>query len=277
MNRNVSVDVAALIAVGTVSSTSVEVSQISQVVVAATASGVAGPSGIIAVTAPITNSGTSTSANIGVSSASTSSAGVVQLTDSTTSTSTTTAATPNSVKVAVDRSLQYLHSSSTALDVFPRILVVTASTNVSGQARVTYFTAPYNMTVSQITFIGSTVASSGLTLARFGLYDETTLVARTASDTTLFNTINTIYTRSFDTAGGYPATFNLVAGTRYGVGMIVVGTTPGNFLALSYSTPIAGTYLSLTPRISGFTPGQTDLPTTPPTASIGSVVFARLS
>lgn len=64
--------------------------------------GAQGSSGVIAVTAPITNSGTSTSANIGVSAGSTTAAGVLQLTDSTSSTSTTTAATPNAVKSAYD-------------------------------------------------------------------------------------------------------------------------------------------------------------------------------
>ena len=230
----------------------------------------------LAVTAPITTSGTSTSPTIGVSAASTSAAGVVQLTDSTTSTSTTTAATANSVKSAIDRIEEYLHNSATVMDVFSRSITIAAVAGTSGTARVTYFTATRNMTVSQITFI-CTSNSSGLTLARFGLYDATTLVARTASDTTLFNTANTAYTRSFDTAGGYPATFDLVAGTRYGVGMIVVGTTPGSVLGVSHATGSAGTYLTLSPRVNGVTTGQSDLPTTPPTGTNVNVLFARLS
>lgn len=64
--------------------------------------GATGPSGVVSVTSPITNTGTSTAANIGIQSASTSQSGAVQLTDSTSSTSTTTAATPNSVKSAYD-------------------------------------------------------------------------------------------------------------------------------------------------------------------------------
>ena len=240
------------------------------------APGSTGPSGVIAVTAPITNSGTSTSANIGVSAGTTSVAGVVQLTDSVTSTSTTTAATANSVREALADVRDYLRSgSATAIDVFPRFTPIGNCGQTTGQAVVTYFTPTENMTVTQITFVGSTTASSGLTLARFGLYDGTTLLARTASDTTLFNTASTVYTRSFDTAGGYPSSVNLVAGTRYAVGVIQVGTTMGS---LQGSKATQQT-LSLSPQIMGRTTGQTDLPTATPTATtnLADVLFARLS
>jgi hypothetical protein len=231
----------------------------------------------VTVTAPITNSGSSTSPNIGVTAGSTSAAGVLQLTDSTSSTSTTTAATANSVKVVMDRWEEYLQMSSTVLDVFPRMFAISVVTNTSQTARVTYFTAPYDMTVSQITFISGSTASSGLTLARFGLYDATTLVARTANDTTLFNTASTVYTRSFDTTGGFPSSFNLVAGTRYGVGLIVIGTTPGNAVGVSHAGGTGGTLLSLTPRINGITTGASDLPTSPPTGTNISYLWARLT
>jgi len=236
-----------------------------------------GPSGVVAVTAPITNSGTSTSANIGVTAGSTSAAGVLQLTDSTTSTSTTTAATANSVKLAVDRFEEYLQMSSTAMDVFPRLITTASINNISGQARVTYFTAPMNMTVSQITMISGAGASSGLTLARFGLYDATTLVARTASDTTIFNSTNTAYTRSFDTTGGFPATFDLVAGTRYGVAVIVVGT-PGTIVGIQHVATAGAVLVGLTPRISGITGSLSDFQTnTPPVGGTNLINFARLS
>lgn len=239
--------------------------------------GPTGPSGVIAVTAPITNSGTSTSATIGVSAASTAAAGVVQLTDSTTSTSTTTAATPNSVKLAVDRFEDYLHFSATSMDVFSRSIPVVSIGNTSGTARVTYFTATHNLTVSQITFVSGSAASSGLTLARFGLYDATSLVARTASDTTLFNATTTAYTRSFDTAGGFPATFDLVAGTRYGVAMIVVGTTAGSVLGVSHLAASGAAFLALSPRVSGLANSQADLPATPASGNTNLVNYARLS
>jgi hypothetical protein len=64
--------------------------------------GTQGPSGVVAVTSPITNSGTSTNATIGIQDATTSQKGAVQLTDSVSSTSATTAATPKNVKAAYD-------------------------------------------------------------------------------------------------------------------------------------------------------------------------------
>jgi hypothetical protein len=135
-----------------------------------------------------------------------------------------------------------------------------------------------NMTISQITFVGGSTASSGLTLARFGLYDATTLVARTANDTTLFNIASTAETRSFDTTGGFPATFDLVAGTRYGVAMIVVGTTPGNQIGVTHPAGTGLTFVGLTPRIGGITNSQSDFQTnTPPVANNVSYLWARLS
>jgi len=66
------------------------------------ATGAQGSSGVVTVNAPLTNAGTSSAANLSVSTGSTSAAGVLQLTDSTSSTLTTTAATPNAVKTAYD-------------------------------------------------------------------------------------------------------------------------------------------------------------------------------
>jgi len=69
------------------------------------ATGAQGSSGVVTVNAPITNAGTSSAANLSVSTGTTSDVGVLQLTDSVSSTSTTTAATPNAVKTAYDSSL----------------------------------------------------------------------------------------------------------------------------------------------------------------------------
>jgi hypothetical protein len=66
------------------------------------ATGAAGSSGVVSVNAPITNAGTSSAANLSVSTGTTSAVGVLQLTDSVSSTSTTTAATPNAVKTTYD-------------------------------------------------------------------------------------------------------------------------------------------------------------------------------
>jgi hypothetical protein len=147
----------------------------------------------------------------------------------------------------------------------------------SGTMKMTFFTPLVTTSITQITFASGNAAASGLTLARFGLYtfDETTatLVARTASDTTLFAAINTAYTRSLDSTGGYPTSYTLTAGVRYGVALLVVGTTtptiPGRQINISVAP--------LTPRMSGDSSGRTDLPTTTTvTAALGQL-FARLS
>ena len=112
---------------------------------------------------------------------------------------------------------------------------------------------------------GGTVAA-GATLIRMGLYtfDGTTatLVARTASDTTLFNTQYAIYTRSFDTTGGYPATYNLVAGQRYGFSVIIVGTTMPTVYGMTLGSNVGGAIGNLAPKLSAYRGGQTDLLTT---------------
>lgn len=66
------------------------------------ATGATGSSGVVTVNAPLTNAGTSTAADLSVSAGTTTTAGVLQLTDSAASTSITTAATPKSVKTAMD-------------------------------------------------------------------------------------------------------------------------------------------------------------------------------
>jgi len=88
--------------------------------------------------------------------------------------------------------------------------------------------------VSNISFVSSAAAITP-TLIRFGIYTRSgttfTLVARTASDTTIFNANNTKYTRALDTTGGYPATYTLTAGVEYFVSLIQVATTGASIVA----------------------------------------------
>jgi hypothetical protein len=125
--------------------------------------------------------------------------------------------------------------------------------------------------VSNLSFIGST-AASGLTVCRFGIYTRSgttfTLVARTASDTKIFNATNTRFTRALNTTGGYPATYDFVAGNEYWVSMIVVGTGMPTFVIAPSANNAAnaafGSYAY------GQT-GQTDLPAT----STGTISIGR--
>ena len=133
----------------------------------------------------------------------------------------------------------------------------------SGTAYFTMFTPSWNATISSISVSSATIQTTGTSLVRFGLYtvsgNTATLVARTASDTTIFGATSTMYTRVFDATGGYPETYTLVAGTRYALAIIVVASTPGNVYTAFNNPP--STISSLSPRITGAVALQSDLPT----------------
>jgi hypothetical protein len=171
------------------------------------------------------------------------------------------------------------NSSTSVIDIFPRgeqsnqVQLMT-----SGAVWVTFFTPATTLNVSSITMVCTQTAGASLTLARMGLYtfNETTatLVARCASDTTLFTSSLTTYQRSFNTNGGFPSSYTLNAGARYGVGVIVTGTTMPS-IGLR---PVNIALSSLTPRMSGLLTSQSDLPTSATiTTSQQSQPFARLS
>jgi len=222
------------------------------------------------VSFPITNSGTTTAAVIGIPASTTSVVGAVQLEDSVSSTSVTKAATPNSVRTAYVLGSGFLANyqtkvgqSSSTIDVPDRYNVLHSYNGYSGYITFSFFTPLETMTISQITMGNSSIPAASCTAARMGLYtfDGTTatLVARTADDTTLFNSLYTSYTRSFSTTGGYPASYTLTAGSRYAFAYIVVAAT----MPTIYNAPLgdnnAGVIGALSPRISGVRTGQTDL------------------
>jgi hypothetical protein len=178
-----------------------------------------------------------------------------------------------------DQMRLFLQLPTTATDVPPRTQVASSATMVSGTVYFHQFTATRNMTVSQMTMGTAGTASAGLTLCRMGLYTATdsgaTLVARTDTDTTLFNSTFTAYTRSFDTGGGYPATYDLVAGQRYAIAVIAVGTT---MPAINVGTFIPNIVGSLTPRTGGIQTSQADLPASQGAFANSTVhIWGRLS
>jgi hypothetical protein len=171
------------------------------------------------------------------------------------------------------------NSSPSAIDIYPRGEQSGQGTAITnGTLWITFFTPSTTIAVSSITMVCTQTAGASLTLARMGLYtfNETTatLVARCASDTTLFTSALTTYQRSFNTTGGFPSSYTLNAGTRYGVGVIVVGTT----MPTLGIRPVNVALASLTPRMSGTVTSQSDLPTSATiTTSMQSQPFARLS
>jgi hypothetical protein len=167
---------------------------------------------------------------------------------------------------------------TTAVETIPRA-TVGFLTATSGNALYSFFTPLTTVTVSQITMLSGGTAASGLTLARMGLftYDESTgtatLVARCASDTTLFANTRTAYTRSFATAGSFPSSYQLVAGSRYGIALLCVGTTMPTIQGNSGLAEMS----ALTPRLTAIRTSQSDLSTGTATNSQSQVLYARLS
>jgi hypothetical protein len=98
-------------------------------------------------------------------------------------------------------------------------------------------------------------------------------VAQTTSDTSLFAATRTAYTRSFSTDGGFPATFTLTAGTRYGVALLCIGTTVPTIQGNAGLAEMS----ALTPRLSAVRTSQTDLSTVTATNAQSQVLYARFS
>lgn len=173
-----------------------------------------------------------------------------------------------------------VNQSATAVDVFPRIGNF-SGTPSSETTYFTFFTPRTTTSVSSITVASASTQTTGQSLVRFGLYTvdgsgNATLVARTASDSTIFSAVNTVYTRSFNTTGGYPASYTLTAGTRYAIGVVVVASTVGTVYTAFNSIPAPLSTLS--PRVTGMVASTTDLPTSATSYSTSTVgIWGRLS
>jgi len=226
---------------------------VGDIVLTGTATGSFGAgSGVTSVsgTSPITTSGT-TAITVGIISASTTSAGAVILSDSVTTTSSILAATPTAVKSAYDRGSTGVTDAATAqatadaavasanyefsqfgtsgvTATLPRYVLTISSSPSSGMIVHNKITPHKTITISNLALVTGSSAAGVLTVARMGIYTRSgttfTLVARTASDVTLFQASSTKYTRALDTTGGYPATYTMTAGTEYFISVIQNGT-----------------------------------------------------
>jgi hypothetical protein len=210
--------------------------------------------------------------------------GPLTLTDSTSSTSTTTAATPNSVKTAYDLAANavanaalrsYLTGSSSLMSTVPRWAASSSTANSNNSIRLDLLIPTSSITVSNITMRSASL-TAGATLIRFGIYTRSgstfTLVARTASDTTIFAATNTRYTRALATAGGYPSTYSMTAGSEYWIGYIIVGATTLGSLTTTVSQSTWGGVLTYNDN------GPTDLSATVNgSANARSIAYAEVS
>ena len=178
------------------------------------------------------------------------------------------------------------YALASSLDTAPRILV-NASRNLSnGVVYYSLFTPTENFTMTNFSVYCTAAGtdSGGTTVRRMGLYTATgtnnttmTLVARTASDATLGNTVSTIYTRALNTTGGYPSTYSLTAGITYAFAIMAYNT--GGTFGIPSFAGIQDQFPQLTPYRILTNSAQTDLPASSTAQSIGvaSAVFSRLT
>jgi hypothetical protein len=115
------------------------------------------------------------------------------------------------------------YGSSSVLATHPREVLTTTNANTSGTLILTQFRPMKSFSVTNISVTSGATASASLTYCAFGIYTRSgttfTRVRITASDTTIFNTANTKYTRALT------STYSVTAGVEYFIGVLQVGTT----------------------------------------------------
>lgn len=145
------------------------------------------------------------------------------------------------------------------------------------QLRLTYFRSHRTEPITQVLTATSSTAASGGTLCRVGVYKEETngdltLVASTPTDTALWIAANTSYTKAFS------ATWNKIAGQRYAMGILFVGTTAPTYVGASVSAGTFGPTELRSPRIAAILSSQADLPASILNASLttgGPCIFGE--
>lgn len=101
---------------------------------------------------------------------------------------------------------------------------------VSGRLWVNYFTPVAAATISELTVTSGGTAAVDCTLARICIFTvapdgSVTLVARTASHVDIGEFTFSAFSRPLSTVGGFPASYDLVPGTRYAYGWLQVAGT----------------------------------------------------
>jgi len=165
---------------------------------------------------------------------------------------------------AVDDLTWWEKLSSARQDGFPRLLAQGNSTATAGTVFYVPFEPVVDRLVSGMTVVGGTTAGVGMTLVRLALCvvepdGDLTVVARTASDATMFTTVSTAYTRAFGSADGFPLTYQLTKGTEYAFALLTVGAITAPTVR---SGAVTAALALLSPTISFARSGQTDIPTT---------------
>jgi len=169
------------------------------------------------------------------------------------------------------------------LDTIPRVSVSTTRSLQNGVIYTVLFTPLTDFTVSNLSSYCTTggTDTGGTSVRRMGLFTVSgtthTLVARTASDATLWNTASTNYTRALSATGGFPTSYTLTAGTTYAFGCFAYNTG-GTFGIAQIASGVTFTN-TYQPYMCFNLNSQTDLPTAATSFSlaINSLIFGRFS
>ena len=148
---------------------------------------------------------------------------------------------------------------------------------VSGTVYMCFVRPIVPLTITKLISSTNSAASTTPTLERMGLYRydggaNATLLARCASETTLWNATFADRERALDATGGYPTSYSLAAdGTVYGLAMIFTGTTGPNMRCFFQNTAAATGQRD--PVLAAISSGKTDLPAslTDLSTSVGNI------
>lgn len=168
-----------------------------------------------------------------------------------------------SADIAIPPRLDYIPA---VVQTLPRTLVKTdIAALTQGRVFLAYFIADQDVTINNLTTItGVTAAAATPTLCKMGIYSvdgsgNLTLLAATASDTTLWATASTAYTKAL-TAGAA-----LTVGSRYAMGWIcVTGVAMPSMMGSALPTGVS----QIAPILAAVSTGQTDMPASITAASL---------
>ena len=160
--------------------------------------------------------------------------------------------------------------------------ITTHIATVSGVVYFSYFRVPAAFTAANIKmYSGSTAAGATPTLVKFGLYSvaangDLTRIAQTASDTAIFASGSTAYTRAL------AASVALAPGTTYASALLITtgAALPTVLSASAVTLGSTGAALAVAPRLSSSFAAQTDLADTVAAGSLANATqryFAEIT
>ena len=169
------------------------------------------------------------------------------------------------------------HNATGQAETIPRATAGASITLASGTMLFAYLTPPAAMSATGLWVVAGSTAAATITIGKLGLYSvaangNLTLVQGSTNDTALLGTIGAAYNKTITAAA-------LVAGSRYAIGVLTVGTTAGTVRGASGVTSSANPGGSW-PRMAAALAAQADLPASVTAGSLtatGNTMWAGVS